>query len=221
MNIGSEVELFRVGEAYIDNAVLCYRTTGEFAGAVSLGDLRDTSLAGTLESYVNEKGLTGTTVKANEDNQIVFSGLESGVYLIMQREAQTGYLKITPFLVSLPMYSSEGGWDYDVDASPKVQPVPKDPLTRTVIKLWRDNNADERPDSITVQLLRDGEVYETVELSKENNWRYTWTGLNAYYQWTVVEVDVPEDYKDYYSSSGSNLYITNRADDYKPRRMTS
>ena len=47
----------------------------------------------------------------------------------------------------------------------------------TVRKVWVDDGVD-RPDSITVQLLRDGEVYDKVELKQSNQWVYTWDDLS-------------------------------------------
>ena len=74
----------------------------------------------------------------------------------------------------------------------------------TVTKTWDDaNNQDGiRPESVTVQLTKDGkavEGYEAVELNEANGWSYTWTGLikqskGAYHNYSVVELDLTEDY---------------------------
>lgn len=58
-----------------------------------------------------------------------------------------------------------------------------------VLKVWEDNDnaAGVRPESVTVDLLGNGKVYDTVELSAGNNWRHTWTGLDESAQWQVVE----------------------------------
>lgn len=57
-----------------------------------------------------------------------------------------------------------------------------DVIEVSVSKEWLDeNNREEYEDSVTVQLYRDGRVYEdAVVLSEENNWTFTWTELPAY-----------------------------------------
>lgn len=53
------------------------------------------------------------------------------------------------------------------------------------------------PESVVVQLYRDGEAYgEEVKLSAVNGWKHSWSG-EAYidaFQWEVKEVDVPKGY---------------------------
>ena len=53
---------------------------------------------------------------------------------------------------------------------------------RTVTKTWDDNNNQDRkrPSSVSVELLCDGQVYDTVTLSAANSWRYTWTEIPKY-----------------------------------------
>lgn len=81
-----------------------------------------------------------------------------------------------------------------------------------VNKVWNDNNdaAGKRPDSITVQLLKNGVVEKTETLSVSNNWRTRWDGLNNGYTWTVSEAGVPTDYNVFVSGNGtSSVTITN------------
>lgn len=97
-------------------------------------------------------------------------------------------------MVMLPT-RSENTWSYEVIASPKHtdQEIPDTPteITRKVLKVWDDNgHENSRPKEITVQLLRDGEIYDTVTLNAGNNWRYTWSGLNDDYRWTIVEKEL-------------------------------
>ncbi len=217
-NIDGQVELHRVGECYVSNSALYYRMVAPFTGSgLTLDDLSAPGLAEGLAGYVSASGLEGTVTEANSDNQFVFSGLSTGVYLVMQKEVSEDY-EIQPFLVSLPMYSHDSNsWLYQVEANPKVSD-PREDVSLTVRKKWLDNSALKRPTSVTVQLLCDGEPVEgeTVELSKENKWKYTWTNLSAYYKWSVKEVEVPEGYKVTYSQSGTTILITNTHKDYVP-----
>lgn len=91
-----------------------------------------------------------------------------------------------------------------------------------VLKVWEDDNnaAGVRPDSVTVDLLSNGKVYDTVELSAGSNWRYTWTGLDETAQWQVVERE-QTNYTVSVATNGvtqviTNTYSTNITDDEPP-----
>lgn len=67
----------------------------------------------------------------------------------------------------------------------------------TVEKIWVDKNDDsKRPEEITVSLYADGVLLKEVKLSKENNWTYTFEGLEMYKDgmkivYTILELEVP------------------------------
>lgn len=79
----------------------------------------------------------------------------------------------------------------------------------SVRKVWSDGNANHEGESITVNLLKDGEVEASQELNAENGWAYTFDRLVEGYTWTVQEADVPEDYKVSYDTVGTMTTITN------------
>ncbi|WP_255286554.1 Cna B-type domain-containing protein, partial [Bacillus toyonensis] len=47
-------------------------------------------------------------------------------------------------------------------------------------KTWNDNNATDRPSSIKVDLLQNGKVVDTKEVTAATNWKYTFEKLQAY-----------------------------------------
>ncbi|OKA33938.1 hypothetical protein BJR07_25960 [Bacillus cereus] len=67
-------------------------------------------------------------------------------------------------------------------------------------KVWEDNNAIDRPLSIKVDLLQNGKVIDTKEVSVGTNWKYTFEKLQVYdanglaYKYEVKEQPV-EGYK--------------------------
>jgi hypothetical protein len=81
-----------------------------------------------------------------------------------------------------------------------------------VVKIWNDNdNADgNRPASITVNLFADAVKSETVEITAEMGWQYTFTSKPRYREdgeeivYTVTEEEVP-----WYTSSVNGTFITN------------
>lgn len=88
--------------------------------------------------------------------------------------------------------------------------VTEETVSRQVIKIWEDKGYEEnRPAEITVELLADGQVYDTVVLNANNHWMYQWNGLNKDTVWSIKEADVPENYTSVITSEGSVFVITN------------
>ncbi|TXR69640.1 hypothetical protein DM800_02580 [Bacillus sp. AY18-3] len=60
-------------------------------------------------------------------------------------------------------------------------------------KKWKDGNATDRPSSIQVDLLQNGNVIQTQEVTAANDWKYTFTNVESYdvngsaYTYTVKE----------------------------------
>ncbi|PFV02793.1 cell wall anchor protein, partial [Bacillus cereus] len=77
-------------------------------------------------------------------------------------------------------------------------------------KTWKDDNAKDRPSTIKVDLLQNGKVIDTKEVSKATNWKYTFEKLQAYdangaaYKYEVKEQAVPG-----YESEVKGYDITN------------
>ncbi|MFR9098501.1 MAG: Cna B-type domain-containing protein [Anaerostipes hadrus] len=84
-----------------------------------------------------------------------------------------------------------GKRQYNVTTKAKyeIKPVSDTTVDYKVAKVWQDSNNkyQKRPENITVQLLRDGEVYQEVQLSEDNNWQYAWNDLSSKYQWEAIE----------------------------------
>ena len=62
-----------------------------------------------------------------------------------------------------------------------------DLITIHVDKVWLNDNEDDRPGKIDVVLLRDGKVYDEVELNNETGWEYEWEDMDPNYDYTVEE----------------------------------
>ncbi|WP_326845328.1 Cna B-type domain-containing protein [Streptococcus gallolyticus] len=84
----------------------------------------------------------------------------------------------------------------------------------TVDKVWDDNNDQDgiRPTSVTINLLANGEVVDTVDVTPnaDGNWTYTFSDLAEYSNgkkvtYTVEEANTPEGY----TSSVDGTTITN------------
>ncbi|PDY44675.1 Cna B-type domain-containing protein, partial [Bacillus cereus] len=47
-------------------------------------------------------------------------------------------------------------------------------------KTWKDGNATDRPSSIQVDLLQNGNVIQTQEVAAANDWKYSFTNVESY-----------------------------------------
>lgn len=90
-------------------------------------------------------------------------------------------------------------------------PVPYDVLT--VSKTWVDNDMT-RPASVDVVLYDGDTPIDTVTLSEENEWSYTWSYLDPYgeHSWSVAEVEVDGYTAEYGTDEDGNVVINNIGD---------
>ncbi len=196
--------------------------TEEFAGYhVDFGAGNDTkTLASTLEGYVLRDHIKPTDRGTTDSNGTLSfptgeEKLTLGLYLVLGSRYQQNdtVYDPQPFLVTLPTFEGDTPY-YHVTVTPKFEaydtPSEKDTVTRKVLKIWKDEgNETNRPKKIVVQLLRDGELYDTVTLSTANSWRYTWSDLDAGYRWMVVE-ETPGGYTVEVTREGITFVVTNR-----------
>ena len=180
----------------------------------------------TLESFIlAEKitpSLTGTT---DSSGQVHFTAVNSGIYLVT--EATNGSdCCFASTLVALPGLGDDGLWQYQVAVSPKPEllpPIePDETIQLKVVKLWRgDTGASVRPQSVTVEIFRNGVSQETVLLSEENNWSYIWAAKKDNASWTVVERNVPAGYVASLSKKDTTFTLTNTWIPENPDDITS
>ncbi|MET3296540.1 UNVERIFIED_ORG: LPXTG-motif cell wall-anchored protein, partial [Bacillus proteolyticus] len=77
-------------------------------------------------------------------------------------------------------------------------------------KTWKDDNATDRPTMIKVDLLQNGKVVDTKEVTAETNWKYTFEKLQAYDENGVAyKYEVKEQPVAGYESKVSDTDITN------------
>lgn len=167
------------------------RRVGPFAGypvdTEGLDQKGWNTLALTLSGYVQRDGVPALdSGRTGTDGYLRFptasASMQPGRYLVAGEAYTADHTVYTPspFMVFLPGSDQDSNsWQYDVTVNPKhtVQP---EAVTRKVLKIWSDRGyEDKRPKSLTVELLRDGSVFDRVELTAENSWRHTWSGLSG------------------------------------------
>lgn len=176
------------------------------------------TLASTLEGYVLKDQLTPLdTSVSNQDGMVFFpktqTSLYPGLYLVLgKRFTDHGtYYDALPFIVFLPGKNADGLNDYSMDVKAKYEATSQEVATisRKVLKVWKDTGFEyQRPQSVTVELLQDGTVYDTVVLNAENNWSYQWDELSNESKWTIVE-EIINDYRTEITRDGITFVVTN------------
>ncbi|WP_144597684.1 Cna B-type domain-containing protein, partial [Bacillus cereus] len=77
-------------------------------------------------------------------------------------------------------------------------------------KTWKDGNATNRPTTIKVDLLQNGKVIDTKEVSAAGEWKYAFTDLAAYdAEGNAYKYEVKEQPVDGYKSEVKGYDITN------------
>ena len=179
------------------------------------------ALAQTLAAYAERDAAPTVALDTfGADGAVTVGDLTPGLYLVLVTTClyEGSTYTAEPTLVALPGRNAADQLIYNVSIQPKYSKSGGGgggsfggslPITRKVIKDWQDGGNQARPEKITVQLLRDGVVYDTVELSKSNNWRYTWTNLSSQSAWQLVEKTVPEGYTVTCVREGITFVLTN------------
>ena len=144
-----------------------------------------------LQYAVSEHQPDQTAVSAN--GQVKFSGLELGIYLVSAdnyQETENTYV-FAPFLVSVPQLDDSDKWVYDAQAGTKCEKFDR-MVDLELHKRWSDEGySDRRPSSIDVKIIKNNELYQTVNLNDSNNWTYVWTEKPGN-TWSFEEV-LPSD----------------------------
>lgn len=175
----------------------------------------------TLAAYIaRDKIRPNFTATTNKRGMFTVDRLDLGMYLVVgedYKDPDKGTYSPIPFLVFFPYFDQSlnrgnGGSSYQAnDLEVKYEKKGTgDTEDYHVIKAWRNESRDtERPQKIAVDLLQDGEVYETIVLSEDNDWRYTWKNLEKDHKWQLVENKTPEGYTTSVSKDGNAYTVTN------------
>ena len=235
-----ELSLYRVAE-YEESG--SFTLTEQFRKyPVSLEQKSQEGLQGAadaLADYIRRDGITADAVLASgSDRTVCFTDFNRGLYLVlgqtteMQEDGKTQIYEPQTALIALPEDSqgtSEETKPYQVTAVLKFEknekpgkpeepgnPEEEEETKIHVLKVWKQDQEKERPDSIVVELLQtDVEGNTTVvdrqTLTKENQWSYTWKNLSTLMRWSVSEAEVPNGYTVAVAREGDTVILTNTA----------
>ena len=121
---GGAMTLHRVGEIQEDDGNYHFVLTAEYADSgITLENVQSAATAKKLADFTKQHSLQGVYQEIATDGTAQYANLKPGLYLLVQKKAAKGFEPAAPFLVTLPMMIGET-YIYQVDASPKVSPVP-------------------------------------------------------------------------------------------------
>lgn len=159
--------------------------------------------ANALENRILMDGIEADAcVTSDSVGNASFTGLESGIYLVVGKEVfQDGVFYMPQ--VSLVSLSGDLSVDLKVETSVK-------PSRIHVLKVWKRDSKKSRPKSIEVCLLRsDDIVVDKVVLNSDNQWSTTWDNLSTLYTYRVMETSVPSGYKESCTREKDTIVLTN------------
>ena len=192
---GLEIQIFHVADVSSETK---YSLTSQFQSypvninAISSQTEWD-SIASTLTSYIIADAIKPTQEKITDKNGMVkFSNLKTGLYLVRwtKNKTEDNVSGFEPFMMAVPNRDEKGNWNYDIDSYPK--PGDYTPTNKAieyrVVVLWSDSGfEDQRPDSVQIEIFRNGESVGIYTVTAEDNWSYRWKAIDDGSEWTVVE----------------------------------
>ncbi|NSG82665.1 LPXTG cell wall anchor domain-containing protein [Blautia schinkii] len=97
-----------------------------------------------LAGIIEESGVSGVQDFSNEQGKMTFTGLEEGMYLVVQSD-NSSKVTVSPMLISIPFADSEQGWLYEVQVYPKVAVRDEKKIQVTKRVYYIDENMDPQP----------------------------------------------------------------------------
>ena len=214
---GVPVWLYRICAVLPSGQLSPQPTYAAYADRLTKGGSDDEmwrQLALELQEKVLAEGIEpACKTQTDENGAAGVNNLELGLYLVLGTHTQgDGYLYTTdPVFLMLPeLDRGSNTWSYSVSAllKPAQSPILED---LEVVKKWKDScHVSQRPKSVTVTLLCDGEAWgDPVELNTDNDWRYTWHDLDVNHTWTVTEEKVKGYADPEITREGNTFLVTN------------
>lgn len=200
-----------------------YTPTGDFANHTAYPvdwdilnadqqPLRD--FANTMAGYIAvNKSAAENTLKTDNAGVATFNQLKDGLYLAVVAPYQGNVLtcQTAAMLVALPNVHKNADEQRTLSIEPKADCAVPPTTTISVNKVWKDKDQSKRPESVTMNLLQDGKIYDSIMINNANDWKYTWKGLQAKHEYTVVEANVSGNYTALVDRENNDYTVTNTA----------
>lgn len=203
---GASVTIYQIALASEKNHQLSFNYVENLSSCnASLSDLSNPKLAEDITSCLDNHEVVKEEKNTNDKGKVTFNNLTLGLYLVSQTNQVSGYSTFDNFLVILPQ-DIDNQWHYSIDAIPKTEIIKV--INLSVKKVWNNNNF-AISDFVTINLLKDESVIDTIKLNSENNWTYTWENIPVSNDYSVEEIDIPSGYQATYRYENNTFIVTN------------
>ena len=168
LNATVTVSFREIGSLTVSNIVYTENADDEFTFTVSLGN---NPINGTYGDMTFEDGVATVVLKGGES--ATATDLPTSLGYTVTKTDKDGYRFVEQTGNSGTISAdnvAEAQFTYVQSTEVKVSAVWND----------ADNQDGYRPDDVTINLVADGNIIDTVVLSDENNWTYNWSGLDKY-----------------------------------------
>lgn len=215
---GMEIQLFHAANASPETKYTLTDTFKSYPVDINatISQTEWNSLASTLTAYVTADAVTPTQEKTTDKNGAVrFKDLSAGLYLVRWTKNQTKDIVngFEPFLIAVPNLNDNGTWEYDIDCYPKSGDYTKptnEEIEYKAVVLWNDTGFEnQRPDSVQIEVFKDGVSAGVYTISSSDNWTFTWKTIDDGSEWTVVEHVTGLKYNITVSRKGNVFTIVN------------
>lgn len=203
---GAEITIYKVGDVVVENSNLIFKNVPEI-NLCKIDFTKVENITTSMVECVQNTSVEKETDMTDSEGKVSFTNLDLGLYLVVQTNEVKGYSKIDSYLTMIPE-EIDNKWIYNITSTPKIEI--HQTIDVKVIKVWNKQNENSKlPEFVTIQLLKDDEVLDTVELNNENNWTYTWLDIEKSDKYTVKEINIPDGYTATYKNEGYTFTITN------------
>lgn len=201
----AEITIYKLANATEVDNNLSFKYIDELKDCnVNITDLKEVTTE--LNDCIKDKVLPSYNLITDANGTVKFNNLDLGLYLVKETKVPDKYSSFDPFLLMIPM-QIDNSWNYDIVSNPKTDIIKL--IDIIVKKEWNNDTSSKLPESVTIELLKDNQVIDTIKLSKENNWTYTWENIEKSDKYTVREIDIPVGYTPTYKNYEYTFIVTN------------
>lgn len=164
----------------------------------------------TLMGYIDRDKIVATEAGVTDgEGKAEMKAESKGIYLVVGSlyETEDVVYSISPALVKIDEE------DTRKEIQPKYEKETKPREDITAVKIWTGDKEELfRPKMIEAELYKDGELFDTVELSEENGWKHIWQDMSTESIWTVAEKTVLKEFHVRVSRKENVFFIKNDLD---------
>ncbi len=154
-----------------------------------------------IQNYINLHSIKPDYSDATDDmGRATVEDLEEGVYLLAFQKKNfndVSYIADSVLIMVPGSLDNDDEWVQTIIPKASAYDDPQgeeDFFDVMVLKYWREDNSDVRPESIMIALYENGKMLEIVELDAYNEWHYHWKDMDPDAVYAVEEVEIPYHY---------------------------